>query len=78
MGKRKTAATHPVAIHTDTIELTALLKWAQVAPTGGQAKRLIQEGQVSVNGHVETHRTRRVSVGDLITVGLHQFRITKG
>ncbi len=64
-------------IHTETIELAAFLKWAQVSPTGGLAKRLITAGRVRVNGGVEHRRTRRVSEGDVITVGVHQLRVRR-
>jgi len=33
-------------------------------PTGGQAKRLIQAGEVNVNGDVETRRRRKLTAGD--------------
>lgn len=53
-----------VVIRSETIELGALLKLAQVASTGGEAKRLIQDGRVAVNGEVERRRGRQVRPGD--------------
>lgn len=46
----------------------ALLKWAGVVATGGEAKVLIAARRVLVNGQVETRRARRVSAGDLVAV----------
>jgi len=51
------------------IKLDQFLKWAGVAPTGGQAKLLIQDGAVRVNGAVETRRGRRLHRGDRVEVG---------
>lgn len=53
----------------ETIKLEQFLKLAQVAPTGGQAKLLIQSGQVRVNGVVETRRGRKLRSGDRVEVG---------
>lgn len=57
-----------VRIHTETITLGALLKWAGVVGTGGEAKTLIAARRVLVNGQVETKRGRRVAAGDLVAV----------
>jgi ribosome-associated protein len=57
-----------VEIHTAQIALGALLKWAGVAATGGEAKALIAGRRVMVNGQVETRRGRRVTPGDLVAV----------
>ena len=51
-----------------TIELQQFLKWKGLVSTGGQAKWLIQEGQVKVNGQVETRRSRKLIAGDVVTV----------
>lgn len=53
------------------IELQALLKVLGWAPTGGQAKRLIQSGSVRVNGVVETRRGRKLHRGDRVATGDH-------
>ena len=46
-----------------TIDLDQFLKTCGVA-TGGQAKRMIQSGEVLVNGEVETRRRRKLRAGD--------------
>jgi ribosome-associated protein len=45
------------------------LKAAGLVGTGGEAKVLIQAGEVSVNGEVETRRGRRLQEGDVVEVG---------
>lgn len=54
--------------NTQTIKLDQFLKWTGMAPTGGQAKILIQFGNVTVNGLVETRRGRKLVAGDRVTV----------
>lgn len=64
-------------IRTESIELGALLKWIGAAPTGGAAKRLIQQGGVVVNGEVERRRSRLVHTGDRIEVSGRTFVIER-
>jgi ribosome-associated protein len=52
----------------ETIKLDQFLKLAQVVQTGGEAKMLIQSGQVLVNGQVETRRGRKLRPGDVVIV----------
>ena len=52
----------------ETIKLEQFLKLAQVVATGGQAKVLIQDGAVRVNGLVETRRGRKLRPGDRVEV----------
>ena len=49
--------------------LGQVLKAAGVAGTGGEAKVLIQYGEVRVNGGVETRRGHKIQSGDVIEVG---------
>jgi ribosome-associated protein len=52
----------------ETIKLDQFLKLAQVVQSGGEAKVLIQSGQVQVNGVVETRRGRKLRPGDVVFV----------
>jgi ribosome-associated protein len=52
----------------DSIKLDQFLKHMQVVATGGQAKLLIQDGEVMVNGTVETRRGRKLANGDQVEV----------
>jgi ribosome-associated protein len=51
------------------------LKAASLVGTGGEAKVLIQAGEVSVNGEVETRRGRRLEDGDVVEVGDERLEI---
>ena len=57
------------ADESGTIRLDHFLKSRGLASTGGHAKLLIQDEQVSVNGEIETRRRRKLRLGDLIVVG---------
>ncbi len=58
-------------IHIDTefIRLDSLLKLSGGAVTGGQAKVIIQSGQVLVNGEVCTMRGKKMRPGDTAQMG---------
>ena len=62
-----------VKITTEFIKLDALLKFAGAVETGGEAKQVIQDGQVSVNGEVCTMRGKKMRPGD--TAELDGMRI---
>jgi ribosome-associated protein len=57
-----------VEIHTEAIALGALLKWAGIVGTGGEAKTLIASRRVLVNGQIEARRGRRLVHGDLVAI----------
>ena len=57
-----------VRITTEYIKLDALLKFAGLSDTGGEAKERIQSGQVSVNGQVCTMRGRKLRAGDVASL----------
>ena len=57
-----------ILIHTDFIKLDAMLKFAGLVEIGGEAKLLIQQGQVQVNGEVCTMRGKKLRGGDTVTL----------
>jgi len=57
------------------ITLGQALKTANVAGTGGEAKVLIQAGEVRVNGEVETRRGRKLERGDVVEVGDERLEV---
>jgi ribosome-associated protein len=59
MGERLSVGDRP-------INLTQVLKLAGLVETGGQAKALIAEGQVRVNGALETRKRRQMARGDVV------------
>jgi len=59
----------------NTIKLGQFLKLMGIAPTGGQAKLMIQGGDVQVNNLVETRRGRKLVRGDQVTVEGKTFEV---
>lgn len=57
-----------IELTTEFIKLDALLKVAAVAESGGQAKLLIREGLVSVNGQRALQRGKKIRPGDVVEV----------
>ena len=57
----------PVVIHTEFIKLQDAMKYANVVYSGGEAKTLILEEQVKVNGEVCTMRGKKLYNGDKFT-----------
>jgi ribosome-associated protein len=57
------------------ITLGQALKAANVVGTGGEAKVLIQTGEVRVNGKVETRRGLKLREGDVIEVGDERLEV---
>jgi ribosome-associated protein len=59
------------------IRLGQLLKLAGVAADGADAKALIADGRVAVNGDKELRRGRQLHVGDVVCVGADELRILR-
>ena len=64
-----------VKISTDVIQLDQLLKWMGLTETGGQARFLIDAGQIKINECVTTERRRKIYPGDLLVIEGQQYRI---
>lgn len=58
-----------VEIEGDMIRLGQFLKYASLLETGGEAKLVIADGEVFVNGEVELRRGRQLRDGDIVEVG---------
>ena len=59
--------THEIKIHTEFIKLQDLLKFAGAVETGGDAKLIVQEGRVTVNGELCTMRGKKLYPGDRVS-----------
>lgn len=68
-------APEDIAIAGEMIRLGQLLKLAGLAESGGEARELVQEGAVRVNGEIEGRRGRQLHRGDLVEVGAQAVRI---
>lgn len=57
-----------VEIHTEFIKLDQLLKFSGVAETGGMAKDMVLNEEVSVNGELCTQRGKKIRKGDKVNL----------
>jgi ribosome-associated protein len=64
-----------VAIRGDMIRLGQLLKLAGLADGGGDAKALLAQGDVTVNGEAEDRRGRQLHPGDVVRAGGQELRV---
>jgi len=66
-----------ISIQTPFIKLDALLKFAGLVQSGGEAKAFILEGLVEVNGETCLQRGRKIKPGDRVTVGPDELEVSK-
>lgn len=64
-----------IQINTETIKLDQFLKWAEIVNTGGEAKRLIQEGKITVNQEIEKQRSSSLNNGDIIEYNGNEYKV---
>jgi ribosome-associated protein len=64
-----------VIIRDGTIRLGQFLKLADLIDAGGDAKALLGQEVVAVNGETETRRGRQLSRGDVVSVGSETVRV---
>ena len=65
-----------VPIREQKIRLGQLLKLAGLADSGSEARALVQDGAVTVNGEIDTRRGRQLRPGDVVAVGGESVRVT--
>ena len=66
-----------VAIRDEYITLGQFLKFAGIADTGGDARAMLEDEAVLVNGEVETRRGRKLYEGDLVRAFSEEYRVTR-
>ncbi len=70
------AEPHDVAIRDESIRLGQFLKLADLIDSGAEAKPLVTEGAVRVNGEVETRRGRQLVRGDVVELAGRSARVS--
>lgn len=55
-----------VILEKEPVELFKILKFEGIVQSGGQAKAAIADGQVQVNGEIETQKGKKIVSGDII------------
>ncbi|MDW7771893.1 MAG: RNA-binding S4 domain-containing protein [Desulfobulbaceae bacterium] len=64
-----------VEIAREPIELYKLLKIENLVASGGEAKVVIAEGLVRVNGEIETRKRKKILANDIVSYGKETIRI---
>jgi len=67
-----------VEITREPVELYKILKFEGMVASGGEAKTVIAEGEVLVNGEVESRKRKKIVAGDIIEFGQERIRIQLG
>lgn len=67
-----------VTIRGDMIRLGQLLKLAGLADSGGEARMMLEEGDIQVNGEPEDRRGRQLHDGDIVEVAAERVRVVSG
>jgi ribosome-associated protein len=62
-------------ITDEYIELNKLLKASGVCDTGGQAKMIVEDGLVTVDGETETRKRRKIKDGMIVEYGAHRVKV---
>ena len=64
-----------IKIQTEIIKLDSFLKWAGISSLGSEAKFYIQNGDVKLNGEVETQRGKKLKNGDIVEFDGESYKI---
>ena len=67
-----------VRLQDESIRLGQFLKLADLVDTGADAKGLLSQGLVRVNGDVETRRGRQLAHGDVVELAGHRVVVSTG
>lgn len=64
-----------IELSKEPVELFKILKFEALVSSGGEAKFVISEGQVKLNGQVETQKRKKVVAGDVIEFAGEKYQI---
>tara|TARA_R110000782_G_scaffold129164_5_gene220747 strand:- start:4009 stop:4221 length:213 start_codon:yes stop_codon:yes gene_type:complete len=64
-----------VELIKEPVELYKILKFEGMVTSGGEAKAIIADGQVFVNGIIETQKRKKIVSGDVIKYGVEEIRL---
>jgi len=67
-----------VVLNQEPVELYKILKFENLVMSGGEAKHLIAEGLVTVNGEVETRKRKKIFAGDVVEFQGEQMHLVVG
>ncbi len=75
--KRVSVNAIEIPIHTEFITLQDFLKFANAVESGGMAKNMVQNGQVTLNGEVCTQRGKKLRAGDTVGYLGQRYLVTQ-
>lgn len=75
MNKHEPEQITQVNIREAPVELYKILKMENLAASGGEAKYMIADGQVMVNGEIETRKRKKILPGDIVEFAGKRFQI---
>ncbi len=75
MNKHEPEQITQVNIREAPVELYKILKMENLAASGGEAKYMIADGQVMVNGEIETRKRKKILPGDIVEFAGNRFQI---
>ena len=64
-----------IIITREPVELFKILKFENIASSGGEAKLMIENGEVLLNGELETQKRKKILNGDVIEIFGDQYKI---
>lgn len=64
-----------IEVSKEPVELYKILKFEGIVSSGGEAKSVIADGQVLVNGEVETRKRKKIVSGDVVEFNNEKIRI---
>lgn len=64
-----------IKIDTEVIKLDSFLKWAGITSQGSDAKIIIKNGEIKINGEVEIRRGKKLFKGDIIQYDKDEYKI---
>lgn len=75
--KRVSVNAIEISIHTEFIKLQDFLKFANAVESGGMAKNMVQNGQVTLNGEICTQRGKKLRAGDTVGYLGQRYLVTQ-
>ena len=78
MSEEEPLAARECAIKTRFIELNKLLKLENIASSGGEAKLMVQEGMVRVDGEIESRVRRKLTPGCVVQCRGETVKVVEG
>ena len=75
MSNKESPRMRDVTMKTEIVDLCDLLKFENLAQSGGEAKFVIAEGRVRVNGEVEIRKRKKLRAGDVVDFAGQTLRL---